>query len=135
PLDLRVETSHLTGDGHSTDSILNKQLVFVQVAFHAVQGDDPLSRARARHHDFPFPQPLKVKGVQGVSQLQQNVVRYVNDVVEGPHPRRFQAVLQPRGRRFDANPVHDQTGVTGTKVAVFDSDFVWNSIQGNSQRP
>jgi hypothetical protein len=62
---------------------------------------------------------LKIKGVQRLAQLMQNVICYVGDIVYWSLANGRETLRQPGGRRPDCHTPRKSSRVTGTKIQIF----------------
>ena len=78
----------------------------------------------ATHHDPPIGDRHRVEGVQRVSELHEDEVRSVHDVVDGAQAQRLEAARQPVGRGAHANLAHQprHIGVTRIGGAILHGD-------------
>ena len=65
---------------------------------------------------------IVVEGVQRLPQLEHDVVRDVDDVVDRPLAERDQALLHPLGRRRDLDALDDGRQVAAAEIRRFDLD-------------
>jgi len=59
--------------------------------------------------------------MQRLSQLHEDIVGDVHQIVDGPQPDRFQPRTQPRGRRADPDVPDDSGSISGTSLGIVDS--------------
>ena len=81
-----------------------------------------LARLGAADDDPLAPHLLVVEGVQRLAHLQHHVVRYVDDVVDRPHPYRQQPLLHPLRRLADLHALDDGADVARAEVRIGDLD-------------
>ena len=92
--DLGGRPAHDAGQADRTGVVDDEQVVGVQPALDAVEGDQGLVGPGPAHGDASG-QPGGVVGVQRLAQLEHHVVRHVDDQRDRAHARREQPALQP----------------------------------------
>ena len=81
----RHAAAHHAGNRLRLVAVGDDQHLGIERAIDAVERLDALAWCRAANPDFPARELLEVERVHRLSELEQHVVRDVDDVVDGPH--------------------------------------------------
>ena len=71
--------------------------LIVHRAFDAVERPEDFAWTRAANHEPALGEPIEIERVHRLSELEQHVVRDVDDVVDGPDASGFQPFGEPGG--------------------------------------
>ena len=111
--------AHHPGERDRAAVVGDQQRVVAQLAILAVERGQALPLAREAYDDRA-PQPVGVEGVQRVAELEHDVVRDVDDVVDRALPGGLQPLLHPARRGPDADALDDRRDVARAEVRVVD---------------
>ena len=89
-------------------------------ALHAVERLDDLARPGAADEQPVSGEPRQVVGVGRLTQLEHDVVRSVDHVVDGPHAGQQQALGDPARGRGHRHVVEDGHRQAGTEIGRVD---------------
>ena len=117
---LRVKAAHDPGQGHAVAGITDKQHIALQLMLLAVQGYESFIGSRPTYHNTVAVQAVVVEGVQGLAQLQHNIVGNIYYVVDGPDALSLQTLSQPKRRGLNGNILNHPGGIARAKVRVLD---------------
>ena len=120
-VDLALEAAHHAGERDRAAVVGDQQRVVAQLAVLAVERGQALALAREAHDDRAA-QAVGVEGVQRVAELEHDVVRDVDDVVDRALPRRLQPLLHPARRGPHRDALDDRGDVARAEVRVGDRD-------------
>ena len=116
--DFAVGAADDPGEADGVMSVCDHQYLGAKPAFHSVQRDQFFVGFSPAHDDGPVLKLVVIKGVEGLVELQHNVVGYVHHVVDGPISCFGQPVLQPLGRRANLQPLDQAGGVAVAQIRV-----------------
>ena len=120
-VDFGIERAHHAGKAHRALAVIGDDAhVRRERALLAVEGLDRLARARGAHHHVATPLALgelaEVEGVQRLARQHHDVVRHVDDVVDGAHARRRDTAREPVGRGADLDAAHHARRVAAAEL-------------------
>ena len=96
--DLAIETAH---DATETDrtvvAVADQQIGAVEGPFDAVEGDEGLAVSGEPDAKGSPSEAIQVVGVIRLTEFEHDHVRYVDHVVDRPHPSRCEAAADPGG--------------------------------------
>ncbi len=122
--DLGGGATHDPGERHRPGVVGDDEVLRVEFAFDAVEGDQPLPLAGAAHHDRAG-QFRPVEGVQRLPQPQHDQVRDVDRYRDGPHTRQGEPPGQPQRRgRVRPDPGDDPGDIPAAGGGVLHHDRV-----------
>ena len=78
-------SAHYPGNGYGSFLIGNNQHVTGERPLHVIQGCDNFTGIRPAHDDFLPPEPLIVKGMEGLAVFQHNVIGNINNIIYGAY--------------------------------------------------
>jgi hypothetical protein len=117
-----IFAAHDAGQGDGALSIADGQITTIENALLAVQGDEFLTLAGVLDDNAPFAQKLKIKGMQGVSQLHEDIIGDIDNIVDGTQPHRLQAPSYPLRRRADIDAANQTCSIAWTHPRLLDGD-------------
>ena len=121
-LDLAVEAAHDAGQRDRLLGVADDQIVGIEGEFLLVQRGDLLALVGAADDDAAARDVGQVEGVHGLADLDQGVVRDVDDVVDRAQAGERQMAAHPAGA-FARMDVADVVGeVARAEVGRFDAD-------------
>src|ERR1043166_6621704 len=92
-----------------------------QRSFNAVQCYDLFGRFCSTHYDRRSPQLGEIKSMEGLIDLEQDVIRRVDDVVDGPLPDALKTLREPRGTRPHLHAPDYGDHVSGCPLGIVES--------------
>ena len=117
-----VCAAHDAGQCHRLFGITDDQIVGVQGKFLLVQRDDLFALVGAAHIDGAAGDLVQVKGVHGLTHLQQGVVGDIHHVADGAQATQRQMALHPAGRLAHADVAHIVCHVAGAQLRCLHLD-------------
>ncbi len=122
--DFAVETTHDAGQSARTLAVADHQIVLVEPSFHPIERGEGLAGSRTSNDDLATPHAIEIERMQRLTPAEQQQVRHVNGVADGPHTELLEAPAQPGGRRRDLHIEHRGRSVVraALRVLVFDAD-------------
>ena len=121
--DLRVTASHHAGDRGGALAVADHRHLRRELALLAIQRDHLLALVRPPHDDPVAADLREVERVQRLVQLEQDVVRGVHDVVDGPLSDAAQSGLEPRWRGTDLHAPDHGAHVARAACHILDADL------------
>jgi hypothetical protein len=118
--DLRVPASHHAGDRQCLRGVGDHEVGRIQLALDPVQGRESLSVLRSANHDVAICHAGGVERVQGMPELEQDVVGRVDDVGDGTHPRCQEPARDVGRGGTDLHPVDVTRQVARTPLGILD---------------
>ncbi len=97
--DLGRFSPHGPCQAHRSGAVTDHDVLGGQSPGHAVEGDEGLAVVGAPDHEEITLHLVGVEGVEGVAELDHDVVGDVHHVVDGPDPRRLESPSHPQWRR------------------------------------
>ena len=120
--DLAIASPHDAGDRHGPFPVADHEHVGVEVALDLIEGCEGLAGTRPSGADLGAAHEVVVEGVERLTRLEHDVVGDVDDVVDGAHAGADEALLHPRGRRPQLDPLDDAGGEAPAEIGGFDRD-------------
>ena len=121
--DLAVQAAHHTRKRHGLITVGDKCRVGAQLALLAVESGEllPIASRLDAHVVLAvgaFRKRAQIEGVQGLAQLEQNVVAHVHDVVDGTRAHGSDALDEPLGARTHLHPAYDARRVARAQLGI-----------------
>ena len=125
--DLAVEAAHDARKGDRVLSIGDERHVAGKRAFLAIERRELLAIARGTHAHVMLAigalgKGAQVEGVQGLAQLEEDVVADVDDVVDGTGAQGRDALDEPLRRGADLHVADDASRIARAQLGVVDLD-------------
>ena len=121
--DARIEAAEDASDTHRTHGRTYHQILRRELALHAVERDKGRALGAVAHDDLVSLDLVGIEGVQGLSQLEEDVIGYVDQIVLGVDARGAQFVLHPLGRGGYLAPRDREARISGRCGTVLDDDL------------
>src|SRR3569832_825820 len=116
--DLRLFTTHDSGEGDCFFSIGDDEHVIREGSLHAVERLELLTTVGATYDDPSTIEFLKVEGVQRLAQLVKHVVGYVGDIVDGTLADGFETFHEPIRRWTNLHTTHEPRRISRTQIRI-----------------
>ena len=121
---LRIQTTHDTGQGYGFYTVADHQVGVIQSEFFAVQSHDLLAVMSAAYIDRIAFQIVIIEGVHGLTHFLQYIVGNINNVGDGIDTHQSQTAFHPSGRFTDLYIIYIVSHVARTQIG---------SIYGNGE--
>jgi hypothetical protein len=120
--DLGVRPAHDPRERDAAGGVGDEQRVGPELPLLAVERLERLALGRPAHHDPFLGEQAQVEGVERVSQLEEHVVRDVDDDVDRPDAAGLEAGRHPGRSGPDAHVADDPRRVARTEIGRLDLD-------------
>ena len=120
--DLAVFAAHHSGLCGGRLGVGDDEVVRVEGPRDAVERLERLTLLGAPYDDLRALDERVIEGVHGLAELEHQQVRHVDDIRDGAHAERVEAIAEPSGRRPDRHAVDDGGAVRGATLRFFDPD-------------
>ena len=111
-----------SGYAHGAAGVGNHHIAAAELAFNAVEGAYDLTLGRPADYHLPALHLVGVEGMQGLSELEKDIIGDVHDIVDGPEAYGREPVLHPLGRGGGLHASDRDAGISGGSVGVEDLD-------------
>ena len=122
-LDLADGAAHDARERRRALTVADEEIVRAELALHAVERLHDLALGGASHDDLRAAHEVQVERMHRVAVLEHHEVRDVDDVRDGAHAERRQAVAGPERRRADGDVDDGGGAVVRTALGVVDGDL------------
>ena len=126
--DLGLKPAHDASQGHVCVAVGDHRHIACELALCAVKRGELGAVLCRTHHDMALASGIgrkgvEVKGMQGLAQLEEDVVGHIDDVVDGAAAHSGQALDHPVGRRPHLDAADNTGGVALAQLFVIDGDI------------
>jgi hypothetical protein len=111
--------AHHPSYGHRSPPVGDYQVLRPELPLLAVEAQNPLP-GPGQAHLHPAPESSQVEGMEGLAELQKDVVGHVHEIGDGPDPRRLETQLHPVRGGTPPHSLHHQPHVPGREAGMGD---------------
>src|SRR5206468_1452979 len=95
----------------------------MQLALNPVQGLQRFAGCRQTDDDLAARELVRIKGMRGLTEFQQGVIRGVGGIVDGLLSQRCETLLEIFRRSADLYIPDNSRGISGTECGICDLDW------------
>jgi len=122
--DLGLAPAHHPCDAQRSCCITHQHSGRIEFAFHPIQGGEGFTNTRRAGDDLnrfpgsPFNKNIIIESMQWLTDLQHHVIGGVDNIVDRPHPGKFESALNQAWALADLNVAYQTQQETRVKLGI-----------------
>ena len=132
--DARFQSAEHSGNAHWLVGVANHKVFGVERALNTVERGEFCSGRHCLHNHFVTVDFIGIEGVKRLTELVQNEVRNIDNIVYRVQAHRFKTFLQPLGRRCNLDARNRNACVAAAAFVFGNLDAEWAAVVVNLER-